>query len=99
MASQDTPQSLAAQRHRQAAARARAYRQRARLAVTIDEIVVDVLADALNGLRKGTTIDAFIRDVVADTIGRLKAAGVEKPRAVLGQRLSLPEHRKNEPVS
>jgi hypothetical protein len=53
----------------------------------------------MNGLRKGTTVDAFIRDVVADTIGRLKAAGVEKPRAVLGQRLSLPEHRKNELVS
>lgn len=99
MTLQDSPQSLSAERHRQAAARARAYRARARQAATVDEIVVDVLADGMQRLRRGTSVDTFIRDVVADTIGRLKAAGVENPRAVLGQRLKLVEHRNNQSVS
>lgn len=95
----DTPQSLSAERQRQAAARARAYRQRARLAGTVDEIMVDALAEGMQRLRRGTSVDVFIRDVMTDAIGRLRAAGIEKPKTVLGQRMGLIERSQNESLS
>lgn len=95
----DTPQSLAAERQRQAAARARAYRQRARLATTVDEIVVDALADGMHRLKRGTSVEELIRDVMADALGRLRAAGIEKPKTVLGQRMGLLRQAQNETLS
>jgi very-short-patch-repair endonuclease len=88
MTIQDTPQALAAERQRRAAARARAYRQRARDAITVDAAIADALAASLARVRRGLPIDAFIIDLATEARLRLKAAGIAKPASVFKQRVA-----------
>lgn len=81
------PQSLAAERARQTAARARAYRQRARQASVIDTAIVDALTASLGRIKRGTSIEAFVRDLALEATYRLRMAGVERPRTTFRARI------------
>ncbi len=87
MTLEPAPQAIAAGKARHAAARARAYRQRAKEALVIDAAITDALAASLARIRRGQGIEAFVADLAGEATSRLRLAGVQRPGQVFRSRV------------
>ncbi|MBX9910834.1 MAG: hypothetical protein K2Z25_19280 [Beijerinckiaceae bacterium] len=93
MTHKDSPQAVSAERQRQAAARARAYRQRSREAALIDTAIADALAATVSTAFVEDGMVAFLAKFRSHAVGGMKAAGIESPQAALRDRLGLRSER------